>query len=339
MRNIDKEAWLWQFFTSPQFYEQAAQACDAVADYFASLALAKGMGNYGRNNQIYDAYRENARDFRRGAEFTQHDEYSVANNAAVGVNSTGRGIAVNLWPFHWMDEKELAEFTRLDDRAGGYANFVEYALQNGLTGGDKYLDKDSHEPEILNQDDGFPGDRIIEEFDFYNQECGYGWTIPDPLPHYTVDRTRPCKTTETVPWTGVWLPETGLEQHSLTFAIKGKPMQPVYRIEKTAEEVEALQEQGVEFKYLPTGQPLCKAIETTWYPLVPEEAPAKLSSSERLRALPNDVVPKTGSWWSPAFHEAGGVRHFQQGERFPATAMTSYGAVIWYYEPDQQPPS
>ena len=56
----------------------------------------------------------------------------------------------------------------------------------------------------------------------------------------------------------------------------------------------------------------------------------------RLRALPNDVVPKTGDWWSPAFHGANQVRRFEQGERFPATETTSYGAVIWYYDPERQ---
>ena len=56
----------------------------------------------------------------------------------------------------------------------------------------------------------------------------------------------------------------------------------------------------------------------------------------KLRAQPGEVVPKTGDWWSPAFQGANQVRHFEQGERFPAIETTNYGVVIWYYDPDRQ---
>jgi hypothetical protein len=57
----------------------------------------------------------------------------------------------------------------------------------------------------------------------------------------------------------------------------------------------------------------------------------------RLRALPNEIVPKAGQWWSPAFTGNEANRFFQQGERFPETETTPYGAVVWYYDPDKQP--
>jgi hypothetical protein len=67
------------------------------------------------------------------------------------------------------------------------------------------------------------------------------------------------------------------------------------------------------------------------------ESAAPASNSEsRLRALPNESVPKTGWWWSPAFSGEEANRFFQQGERFPETETTSYGAVVWYYDPDKQ---
>ena len=78
---------------------------------------------------------------------------------------------------------------------------------------------------------------------------------------------------------------------------------------------------------------------------IPEEEaqycapPAPVSSAPldgKLRAQPGGVVPKTGDWWSPAFQGANQVRHFEQGERFPAIETTNYGVVIWYYDPDRQ---
>jgi hypothetical protein len=55
----------------------------------------------------------------------------------------------------------------------------------------------------------------------------------------------------------------------------------------------------------------------------------------RLRALPTELVPKTGLWWSPAI-DNGKPRPFSQGDRFPDTATTDYGAVVWYFDPDKQ---
>ena len=61
------------------------------------------------------------------------------------------------------------------------------------------------------------------------------------------------------------------------------------------------------------------------------------AESGRLRGLPNEIVPKTGWWWSPAFNGADALRHFNQGEYFPSTETTAYGGVFWYYEADRQP--
>ena len=58
---------------------------------------------------------------------------------------------------------------------------------------------------------------------------------------------------------------------------------------------------------------------------------------ERLRGLPNELVPRTGWWWSPAFTGADALRHFNQGEHFPSTETTNYGGVFWYYDADRQP--
>lgn len=57
---------------------------------------------------------------------------------------------------------------------------------------------------------------------------------------------------------------------------------------------------------------------------------------ERLRRLPGQPVPVTGFWHTPALSGDEGRRFFRQGERFPDTAHTAYGEVIWYFDPVQQ---
>ena len=77
--------------------------------------------------------------------------------------------------------------------------------------------------------------------------------------------------------------------------------------------------------------------------IIPEEEAEYLAQAtpaphqERLRGLPNQLVPKTGWWWSPAFSGADALRHFNQGEHFPSTETTNYGGVFWYYDAERQP--
>ena len=77
--------------------------------------------------------------------------------------------------------------------------------------------------------------------------------------------------------------------------------------------------------------------------IIPEEEAEYLAEAtpaphqERLRGLPNELVPQTGWWWSPAFIGTDALRHFNQGEHFPPTETTNYGGVFWYYDADRQP--
>ena len=160
------------------------------------------------------------------------------------------------------------------------------------------------------------------------QEFG-PFNFPDPLPEVPLHAPPlQLQTGEQVPCFGIWEPDT--PGTCMNYLRAGLPA-PKVRL------------------------PGARQLDTTWTLLwedrryedgtIPEEeqsyfldAPqiAVRPPDGRLRALPNDVVPKTGDWWSPAFHGANQVRRFEQGERFPATETTSYGAVIWYYDPERQ---
>jgi hypothetical protein len=62
----------------------------------------------------------------------------------------------------------------------------------------------------------------------------------------------------------------------------------------------------------------------------PRPAPTT-AAPKRLRGLPGELVPASGLWWTPALPGAAGKRCFTQGERFPETPHTDYGAVIWFF--------
>jgi len=80
-----------------------------------------------------------------------------------------------------------------------------------------------------------------------------------------------------------------------------------------------------------------------WYLVEPIEGeyedpePPTIPHDGRLRALPGEVVPKTGWWHTLAIKGEQGFRRFEQGERFPETHTTAWGGVIWNFNPENQP--
>ena len=52
MRNLNLEAAIWYLFTSPEFFEKAADDANSTMMWFESLAVRRHVSNFGRNNQI-----------------------------------------------------------------------------------------------------------------------------------------------------------------------------------------------------------------------------------------------------------------------------------------------
>ena len=67
----------------------------------------------------------------------------------------------------------------------------------------------------------------------------------------------------------------------------------------------------------------------------PQAAPAS-NPAARLRAEPNDLIPKTGWWHSQAKPNGQALHYFEAGQRFPDWHTTSYGSVIWGFNPNEQ---
>ena len=56
----------------------------------------------------------------------------------------------------------------------------------------------------------------------------------------------------------------------------------------------------------------------------------------RLRALRNEIVPKTGWWHSIARPNGEYSHYFEAGQHFPDWQFTKTGEIIWSYDPNQQ---
>lgn len=324
MRNLHREAAIWSLFTSDEFFEAAAKECEQTMTWFGSIAISKHVVNFGRNNQIFDTFKSLARDFRRGAEMAKLDDYKLVWDTARCLRGDIRGMMEQ--PLHsWMSESEYQEFSRVRiGRVMGYARPINRALHNAMVGAENFFNPSPNYPERTNDDDGFPGNEIVEVYDAYANlyKESLAWKIPDPLPEYRVDTSVSCRTGDEVPWTGVWFPETGLEYHSLTFAVKGLRMQPVYRIVKTKEEAE------VEGASLPTLETV--AVATSWHPLILSGHQAEVN--RELWAKAGQPCPKAGIW-QPTDPGAA-QRTYEAGEKMLHLG-SPYGFTMWRWIADR----
>lgn len=320
MRNLNLEAAIWYLFTSAEFFEAAACECEKTMEWFGSLAISRKVSDFGRNNQIYEKFKQRARDFKRGAELARLGDYELIWEIAGCINGDVRGMMEQ--PLHsWMTEAEHREFERVRiGRLITYAGQIESALNNAMTGAEIFLDEGSGGD---SDDNGFPGEEIVE---WYNEYINFYkdpifQKLPDPLPEYVVDTSVACRTGDEVPWTGVWYPSTGLEHHSLTFAIKGLRMQPAYKVIKTNEELEA--EGGS------CATPETVAVATTWHPIIPSGRQAE--AEKELRAKAGELCPKTGIW--KPLEPGAAQRTYKVGEAM-ANLGSAYGITVWCWIAD-----
>jgi hypothetical protein len=318
MRDIHREAAIWYLFTSPDFFELAAQEYDETMKWFGTLAISRQVANFGRNNQVFDTFKKRAQNFRRAAELARLGDYNLAWDTAECIGGDMRGIMEQ--PLHsWMTEAEYREFNEVrTSRLMKYGDRISSALQNALWGWESYNNPLPSWPGSINDDGGFPGDRIVQTYEsnvrWYKDPLP--WGLPDPLPHYVIDRSIACQTGEEVPWTGVWYPSTGLEKHSLTFAIKGMRMQPAYRVVKTTEELRT------ESYMFPPPETL--AVPTTWHPLIP--LPAENDANTEIWAKAGQPCPKAGVW-QPTDPGAA-QRTYSAGETM-TNLGSAYGITVW----------
>ena len=316
MRNLHLEAAIWNLFTSAEFFEAAAHECDETMKWFGTLAISRNVVDFGRNNQIFDKFKQRARDFRRGAELAKRGDYSLIWEISGCINGDVRGMMEQ--PLHsWMTEVEYREFESVRIiRLITYASQIESALNNAMIGAESFLDSDDD-----CEDEGFPGGDIVGWYNEYisifkEPSCV---KIPDPLPEYVIEKSSACKTGDEVPWTGVWYPGVGLEHCSLTFAIKGLRMQPAYRVTKTAEELE---EEG---DLCPT--PETVAVKTTWHPLILSGRRAE--TDKELRAKAGEPCPRAGVWQAMDTGTAR-LRTYEAGETM-GNLGSAYGITVWLW--------
>jgi hypothetical protein len=318
MRNLNFEAAIWYLFTSPEFFETAANDCGVTTKWFENLAILRQVSNFRRNNQIHDTFKNLECNLRRGAALARLGDYQLIFQTAESIDGNIRGMMEQ--PLHsWMTEKEYQEFEQVRiSRVTAYSSIITLTLHNALMGAISYFGINPRHPERRNDDDGLPGSTIIEWYtdylDYYKEPLFS--RLPDPLPAYAIDKSISCNTGDEVPWTGVWYPSTGLENHSLTFAVKGMRMQAVYKVIKTTEELRTA------IQMFPP--PETVAVATTWHPVI--VAPPKAKAPTELWSKAGQQCPREGVW-EPT--DPGAARRYYRVGDVMLSLGSAHGYTVW----------
>jgi len=311
-------------FTSSEFYRAAADECQTMAKWLGELAQKRGVEGFGRNSQIYDLYKRRESEFRRGGELAALGDYEPVWKVARLLGGDTRGILDQ--PLHaWMTEEEANEFEILRmGRLQAYWETIELSLNNAMYGASSFFNPDPDFSDRRQDDDGFPGGGIVERYSSYINyyEEPFFWKLKEPISDCTIDKSVACETGDEVPWTGVWYPITGLEGYSLAFAVKGRRMQPAYRIVKSKEQLKA---EGI---LMPTAKTI--AVATVWHPVV-ESLPSPAGNDE-LWAKAGQQCPKEGIW-QPTDPGAA-PRYYRVGESM-INLGSAYGFTVWRWMADR----
>jgi len=98
--------------------------------WFGTLAISRNVVDFGRNNQIYDKFKQRARDFRRGAELAKLGDHTLIWKIASYISSDVRGMMEQ--PLHsWMNQVEFREFESV--RIGRQQNYATKSLSRFIT--------------------------------------------------------------------------------------------------------------------------------------------------------------------------------------------------------------
>jgi hypothetical protein len=319
MRDLNLEASIWYLFTSPEFFEAAALECEAIIKWKIEFAAKR---KFSPDPEEIERFTKNANEFRRGAELAALGDYEAIWNLSRWFYSQVRSMIEQSPDNWWMTEEQRWIFSaegRLD-RLEKFASRIGNALNNALTKAESFSKPER--TKRSDDDDGYPGDSIVGRYKdlLRHYDASFYPKLFDPVPECVIDHSVSCRTGDEVPWTGVWYPETGLENHSLTFAIKGLRMQPVFRITKSIEELKR------ENPGTYSGKPETIAVATTWHPVIPSGRTVYAEPREKLQANVLQPVIKPGLWLptKPVLTE-----RTQEENKKTARPGTTFGFNIW----------
>ncbi|WP_137938809.1 hypothetical protein [Chitinivorax sp. B] len=302
-RNLSYEAHLWYTLTSPDYVMQAKGILQDAFDVLMDCVKATPyIGDYPPVPYWGSVVEELLNSFDNALAMLKQGEYGEMMGWGGRLMQVPRGFDEG--NMNWMQGR-AEEFMSLLNKAGSYCSDYNRALvMSREYGSASYKDGTGDWRFEMPEDMGIEGNDIALYYEKY--------VFPNPpaeLPEYAPDTSITCQTGDIVPWTGVWVPTTGMGTAALVFARKHvQIMQPSY-------EIVSRDADGYVDQY--------NLVHTTFHPVKPTgrmlpwpQPAAAAEPLERLRCEAGQPCPRTGWWWSPAGGEQG-RQYFEQGQLLP----------------------
>ncbi|MCH2242183.1 MAG: hypothetical protein MK041_09675 [Aquabacterium sp.] len=320
-RNLSQEAHLWYTLTSPPYIAQAEGRLQQALEFMRERVIKHPfIADYAPVPHWVGAMQDLLDRFKGALTILQHGEFGPMISWCSRMGDIPRGLAES--NLDWLSEADQKEFTaQLDCTYSVCSDFLSALAMSQAFSYAGFKDGTADWRHDMPDDTGIAADWIAR----YYEETIFP-TLPEQIPEYAPDFSVSCKTGEIVPWTGVWVPSTGMGTAALAFARQGvQIMQPAY-------EVAEVSEGGNPERY--------ELVDCTWHPVKqtgrmiahPVLQALQQQSEIRRRCEAGERCPREGWWFTPA--SSGGRRHFKLGEVMPAVGG-DYGQTIWQWDEHQ----
>ena len=315
-RNLSQETHLWYTISSPDYIAKAKIKLQEAADLMhAQVTQHPSINDYAPVSYWGGVIEELLSQFDSAVEILKHGEFSPMIRWVSRMQDIPRGLQES--NMNWMSE--MGQFMDLlNDSHSICARFSRAVMMSNMYSSQRYKDGTGDWHHDIPEDMGYEGNNIAR-----NSEEYIFPTLPEQIPEYAPDTSMSCKTGDIVPWTGVWVPSTGMGTAALAFARQGvQVMQPAY-------EVASVDEDGFAETF--------SLVDCVWHPVKPTgrmiEHPVLTQlkheqATARGRCESGERCPREGYWFTPAAQDS--RRLFKLGEVMPSFGG-DYGQTIWQW--------
>lgn len=331
-RDLSREAHLWYTITSPSFVAHAKVRLQAAFDFLrAGFQRKPEMADYPPVPYWGGVMEELLSTFDSAFAILEAGEFEPMQRWASKLKNVPRGFGES--NLNWLKPDEQEKFLDLlNDAYSVCSEFLSGVTMSQMYSDDRYKDGSADWHYDIPEDMGIVSNNILR----HHEDAIYAVVgRPVQIPEYAADTRVTCRTGAVVPWTGVWVPNSGMGTAALAFARQGvQIMQPAYELEEEVDEDDYPE--------------ASKRVDTTWYPLKPTGRMLPLPGSSGVDALrvgqgssregvgrceAGQPCPRAGVWFTPASLDS--RRHFRHGEIMPSMGG-DYGLTIWQWAPDQE---
>lgn len=331
IRDINREAHLWYTITSPAYVAHAYSKIQSALDVFLEgMRKQQLAADYAPAPYWSGVLEDILANFDNGLAALKEGNFDPMMAECARLMSVPRGLSEGI---QWLEGSENVRMLDFVDEAYAICSrFLAGMSMSNTFENERYRNRTADWHREVPDDLGIVSNNILR-----NHEPKIYGVIgrPNAIPEYSPDITTTCKTGEIVPWTGVWVPVTGMGTAALAFARQGvQVMQPAYELAREFAEGEYLE--------------ASKVVDTAWHPVkptgrmipLPPLAGSAASGPEgttppasTARCDSGQPCPQSGFWSTPA--RPNSRRRFMAGEIMPAVGG-DYGATIWQWDESQE---